>query len=103
MKDPMQTPPSTDLYAERIAPGLFWAGSSITQTVGDLDRASIGSFWIVLHTYEPLSREKPSVSPYHLAEEKKFRGVLVRRYVKNQPGVSRNSLAPAQALVPRAG
>jgi len=82
-KDPMRPPPSSDLYAERIAPGVFWMHKSITETATELDSSAIASFWIVANSEEPLSLEDLRDSRYHLADEKHFGEVVVRRYTRN--------------------
>jgi len=82
-KDPMRPSPSSDLYAERIAPGVFWISKSITETARELDRSAIASFWTVASSKEPLSLEDLRDSRYRLADERQFGEVVVHRYTSN--------------------
>jgi mannosyltransferase len=79
-KDPFRPPPCDNMYCERIAPGLFWTGRSIADTVRKLDPSIAKSFWLVFDRREPGSAQELQDPRCRLVSEQQFEQLHVRHY-----------------------
>ena len=79
-KDPFRPSACDNMHCERIAPGLFWTGTSLADTVSQLDPSIAESFWLVAEQNDPAPNQEVRDPRCRLVIEKDFGPVHVRRY-----------------------